>query len=123
MASGIFNTTKVAGEGIALAMVSGILATLAHSVLLQNGTSNGKEISAAAQHLATGDLSGAASLLPSIAAESLVRTYGVAFSELLYILIAITLLAAAIVFGLLGRATPPSESLAIGGPQQKSAIR
>lgn len=111
MATGIFNTTKVAGEGITLAMVNAILAAFAASALQQaiSGKFNGDEIGAAARHLATGDLARAAHLLPGISPETLAATYGTAFDALIYVLIAITLLAAAVVFGLLGNAKASEE--------------
>jgi hypothetical protein len=106
MATGIFNTTKVAGEGITLAMVNAILAAFTSSVLWQAhpGTQTTKVIGEAARHLATGDLAKTAELLPQASAGSLAAAYGSAFDMLIYVLIAITLVAAIVVFALLGNA-------------------
>ncbi|MDE1996780.1 MAG: MFS transporter [Rhizobiaceae bacterium] len=104
MATGIFNTTKVAGEGITLAMVNAILAAFASSALLRaiSGGPTVDEIGEAARHLATGDLATAARLLPGTSPDVLAATYGSAFDALIYVLISITLVAAIVVFGLLG---------------------
>ncbi|TCL71461.1 MFS transporter [Rhizobium sp. BK251] len=122
MATGIFNTTKVAGEGITLAMVNAILAAFASSTL-QHAMPDGRTtdgIGEAARHLATGDLSRAADLLPGIAPKILATAYGIAFDALIYVLITITLLAAAVVFGLLGNATAADEEQAetLGSPAE-----
>jgi hypothetical protein len=111
MATGIFNTTKVAGEGITLAMVNAILASFASSALWQalSGGHTADVIGEAARHLATGDLSKAAALLPEAGPDSLAAAYGSAFDALTYVLIAITLVAAAVVFSLLGNAKVIAE--------------
>ena len=67
MATGIFSTTRVAGEGIALAVVIAVLATFAQTGLADRLAGMGLRAPAgmaeAAQLLATGDLGGAASML------------------------------------------------------------
>lgn len=115
MATGIFNTTKVAGEGITLAMVNAILAAFASSALWQAipGTETPEITGEAARHLAAGDLTRAAALLPKAAPGSLMAAYGTAFDALIYVLIAITLVAAFVVFGLLGDAKAAND----GGPE------
>ncbi|WP_454848641.1 MFS transporter [Rhizobium binxianense] len=98
MATGIFSTTRVAGEGVALAIVSAVLSALAQSAL------GGRDAAAvAAQRLATGDLSGAASAMPGAAKAMLVQDYSDAFATLLWLLTAITILTAVIVLLFLGR--------------------
>jgi MFS family permease len=106
MATGIFNTTKVAGEGITLAMVNAILAAFASSALWQtaSGGQAAGTVGEAARYLANGDLARAADLLPQSAPADLAAAYGTAFDALIYVLIAITLIAAAVVFVLLGNA-------------------
>jgi hypothetical protein len=107
MATGIFNTTKVAGEGITLAIVNAILAAFASSALWQalSGLQAIEVIGDAARHLATGDLAKAAELLPEATAGGLAAAYGSAFDALISVLIAITLVAAIVVFALLGNAS------------------
>lgn len=96
MAAGIFSTTRVAGEGLALAIVTTILSGLT-SVRL--GPGGGP----AAQRLVTGDVSGAASLLPGSTQAALIGAYGDAFGVLLIGLMGVTLVTALIVFLSLGR--------------------
>lgn len=95
MASGIFSTTRVAGEGIALALVVALLAGL-----LQHGLASqappGESLLAARQ-LAGGDLAASAGSLPTLSREGLLHIYSQAFSQLLQVLMAITLLAALVV--------------------------
>lgn len=102
MATGIFSTTRVAGEGVALAVVSAILSAFIQSNL---GTSAGEHASAAAQRLVTGNLAAAASNVPAIGHDVLIQGYTNAFSALLWLLTAITLTTAIVVFSFLGRAS------------------
>ncbi|MET3970875.1 MFS transporter [Bradyrhizobium sp. S3.9.1] len=107
MATGIFSTTRVAGEGIALAVVSAILAGLMQASLrdlLPNATeAMSAGLSEAAQRLATGDLRHASEILPMASQSLLRKSYGAAFERLLHILAAITVLSALAIFGFLGR--------------------
>ncbi|KAA1178117.1 MFS transporter [Rhizobium tropici] len=102
MATGIFSTTRVAGEGVALAVVSAVLSALIQSKL---GTPAAEHASAAAQQLVTGNLAAAASNMPAIGHEALIQGYGHAFSTLLWLLTAITAITAIVVFSFLGRAS------------------
>jgi hypothetical protein len=115
MATGIFSTTRVAGEGVALAIVSALLSTFIQSDL---GASGGGHAAMAAQQLVTGDLAAAASSVPAIGHDALVQGYGHAFGTLLWLLTGITVLTAVVVFSFLGRspastvaedAEPPEE--------------
>src|SRR5262249_18388150 len=94
MATGIFSTTRVAGEGNALAAVSAVLATFAEAVIAERLVPAPAGAAEAAQRLATGDLRGAATMLPGAGATLLREAYGVAFGELSQMLAAITLLSA-----------------------------
>jgi MFS family permease len=96
MATGIFSTTRVAGEGVALAVVGAILSALTATRL-----GGGAAAGAAAQHLAAGDLAGATAILPD--AGLLHQAYGAAFASLLGILTVITLVTAVVVFLFLGK--------------------
>ncbi|MDL2407736.1 MFS transporter [Rhizobium calliandrae] len=100
MATGIFSTTRVAGEGVALAVVSAVLSALIQSRL---GAEAGEHASIAAQQLVTGDLLDAASNVPAIGHAKLIHAYNDAFSALLWLLTAITTTTAIVVFTFLGR--------------------
>ena len=97
MAAGIFSTTRVAGEGIALASVNALLAGLIrHRMEAIDGVS---QVAASAQYLAAGDLAGALALNPH--ASALLQAYDDAFRWLLHALVVITLAGAAVAAGLL----------------------
>ena len=110
MATGIFSTTRVAGEGVALAIVSAILSALIQSSL---GASAGERASVAAQQLVTGNLGAAATNVPAIGHDAIIQGYGHAFSGLLWLLTAITVITAVVVFSFLGRSSSvtPTEDL------------
>jgi hypothetical protein len=105
MATGIFGTTRVAGECIALASVGAILAALTHSAIASRLTGPESDAVAreAAARLTAGDFERASALLPDIARASLTHLYTDAFSTLLNGLTVITLVCAAIVLVMLGR--------------------
>jgi EmrB/QacA subfamily drug resistance transporter len=111
MATGIFSTTRVAGEGVALAIVAAILATLVQSRLQislpVDSLRAEPHLAEAAQRLAMGDMSQTLQLLPSSSRLLLMQSYGDAFRLLLYILAAITMASAATVFGFLSRPHVP----------------
>ncbi|AIY40918.1 Permeases of the major facilitator superfamily [Collimonas arenae] len=110
MAAGIFSTTRVAGEGVALAIVAAILAALVHTRLrgLTPNPAAAPQMAEAAQRLAMGDMPHALQLLPHASRALLMQSYGDAFHLLLYILAAITVLSAAVVFGFLGSHHAPA---------------
>ena len=110
MAAGIFGTTRVAGEGIALAITSAVLAALAQTGLGKAVAVGGQPATqAAAQRIAFGDLRGASGLLPEMRHEEFMGVYGDAFQSLLYILTAITVVSAIVVFALLSSAPASGE--------------
>ena len=112
MATGIFNTTKVASEGITLALAGALLAALTTSAL-QAGFAGQVEpgmISGAARRLAAGDLSGAASIAPNLGSAMLTRGYAVGFQHLTWILAAVTFGSAGIVVRFLGQAPERQKS-------------
>ncbi|HTH76481.1 MAG TPA: MFS transporter [Trinickia sp.] len=106
MAAGIFNTTRVAGEGIALAVVTTLLTGLIDANLRDAFLAAGDaaRIGQASNRLAMGDLAGAASVLTHAPQAELARLYGDAFHSLLHVLASITVLSALLVFGFLRRA-------------------
>lgn len=116
MATGIFSTTRVAGEGVALAVVGAILSTLVADrigALAVNGN-----IAIASQRLVGGDVVLAASAIPGVENTALVPLYSNAFSYLLLLLAAITLVTAFVVFLFL-----KTEAHDVEGSQHRSAGR
>ncbi|CAM3828308.1 MFS transporter [Rahnella bruchi] len=95
MATGIFSTTRVAGEGISLAIVGAILSALTHSALAANFTVG--DISQAAQRLATGNLAVAQQLIGQASTAQLQQLYAASLHPLLLCLMAITLVSALVV--------------------------
>ncbi|TCQ02185.1 MFS transporter [Rhizobium sp. PP-F2F-G36] len=99
MATGIFSTTRVAGEGVALAVVGAILSTLvAGGIGRMGGLAVHGDIVIAAQRLAAGDVVLAASTMPGAQRAVLVSIYSDAFGDLLLLLASITLFTALVVF-------------------------
>ena len=94
MAAGIFNTTRVAGEGLALAIVAALLASFVLTALLALPAIAPQQAALAAPLLAAGDLHGASVLLPQLPASQLMQAYGDAMHRLLQVLAAISLLSA-----------------------------
>lgn len=114
MAAGIFNTVRVAGEGIALAVVGAVLTSLLHTDLTGAvaGSVDAALIAETAHRVTTGDMAHALNTVPGLAKERLVQGYATAFQYLLHILTLITLASAAVVLGLL------SKGRAVAQPQK-----
>lgn len=108
MATGIFSTSRVAGEGLALALVSAVLSGLAADSL---GATAGDRAAAVAQRLVTGDLPEATALVPSMERAALLQGYSSGFSTLLWLLSGITILTAVVVFLFLGRSHETVEDI------------
>lgn len=98
MAVGIFNTTRVACEGVALAIVMAVLSGFTAAQLAAQGTASSLDATAAAQLLVTGNIGEAAAHLPGAGATVLVQAYEIAFDRLLIVLAAITIVTALVVF-------------------------
>ncbi|MDP9899547.1 MFS transporter [Variovorax ginsengisoli] len=111
MASGIFNTVRVAGEGIALALVGAGLTSLVALQLAHLPGHTAQAASQAAQRLTTGDLPQALALLPGLGREALLHAYGAAFATLLCVLAGVTVLTALAVFSFLRGETPAEKPL------------
>lgn len=118
MAAGIFNTTRVAGEGIALAVAVAILAAAAqgslHAALENVGGVEAARVAQAAQRVAASDLPNATAMLPELNRHLVIASYASAFQCLLHVLIAITVLSALASFVFLGRGTPATHAAAGG---------
>lgn len=109
MATGIFSTTRVAGEGISLATVGALLASFMHGGLAVHFS--GADVAQASQRLATGDLHQAQRLLPGASMSQLQQIYGASLHHLLLCLVAITLVSAGVVlFALAGKETAPGTA-------------
>lgn len=104
MATGMFNTTKVASEGLALAIVSAVMAALVAAGLQMRTLA--PSVGEAAQRLATGDPMTARRLLPGIGRTDILAVYGDAFRHLTWGLAAITILSAIAAFSLLSKVEP-----------------
>ncbi|AVF35783.1 MFS transporter [Rahnella sikkimica] len=112
MATGIFSTTRVAGEGISLAIVGAILAALTHSALAAQFASG--EIGQAAQRLATGNLTVAQQLIPQASTAQLQALYAASLHPLLLCLMGITLFSALVVLlALRGNHQETAETTAV----------
>lgn len=108
MASGIFSTSRVAGEGVALAVVSAMLVALVQWAL-PTGTGT-----LAAQYLGHGDLAQALSAAPQLPAESLRDAYAHAFALLSYCLAGITVVCAILTVMLLREEQPHGHPVIAG---------
>ncbi len=121
MASGIFNTSKVASEGLALAIVSTILSLFAaesvRGLAGNAGMTASDRLSEVGQRLATGDIANASAIVPDIAKPLLVQGYANAFESLTHVLAAITLLSAIAIFVFLGRDTKEDKPVSGGEAQ------
>jgi MFS family permease len=124
MASGIFSTTRVAGEGIALAIATAILAALAHTslerIVPDNQPGIATRVAEAAQRITAGDMGHAAAVLPEVSRHALSSSYAGAFTSLLHVLIVITLLAAFASFAFLSKT--PAEDDESGAKDKKETI-
>lgn len=104
MAAGLFNTVRVAGEGIALAMVSAFLTRMNDlnlSKSVQGLTS--AEIHQAAAWLGGGNLQQAITLLPGVSRAVVQNSYDSAYLCLFRVLAAITLCCALAILALSGQ--------------------
>lgn len=119
MAVGIFNTTRVACEGVALAIVMATLSGFTAAHLAAQGTASSTQAAAAAQLLVTGNLGEAAQHLPQAGAIVLVQAYEAAFDWLLIVLAAITVMTAIVVFlGLRRGSASEHETVALPAGQE-----
>ena len=99
MAAGIFNTARVAGEGLTLAMVSALLSALVASQLSTVAPDHvGPALTQLAQRLAAGDIPTGPATALAVPVTAMVLAYQAAFSSLLHVLTAVTLVSAFIVF-------------------------
>src|SRR5471032_295447 len=109
MATGIFSTTRVAGEGISLATVGALLAAFMYNGLATHFS--GADIAQASQRLATGDLHQAQRLIPGASVAQLQQIYATSLHHLLLCLMAITLASALVVLlALAGKETTPDTA-------------
>lgn len=103
MATGIFNTVRVSADGVAIAVVSALLATLIHGrAATALPGADRQDLLQAANRAALGQLTEAAHLLPG-AGGLLHQAYDAAFGQVLYALAVFALLLAGLVYALLRR--------------------
>ncbi|MES5046761.1 MFS transporter [Rhizobium nepotum] len=119
MATGIFSTVRVAGEGIALAIVSAALSTLISASLGRLAPLSTSLLNQTGQRLAVGDLAGAAAMSSHIGGNVLQDAYQTAFSTLCWWLAAVTTLCAIAILILL----PDEAEVAGEGGQQTEVPR
>jgi Major Facilitator Superfamily len=101
MATGIFSTTRVAGEGVALAVVAALQSALIAGRMDSAHLSG--DIAVASQRLVTGNLTLTTKALSGSANVVLLDIYGKAFGDLLLVLAGITVATAVVVFVFLRR--------------------
>lgn len=112
MAAGLFNTVRVAGEGIALAMVSAFLVEMNALNLRKNLSGYASErIDSAASWLGSGNTERAAALLPGLSHQLLRESYDSAYVWLFRLLAVITVLCAFMVWRMPGWSRPVYTSL------------
>jgi MFS family permease len=116
MAAGIFSTMRVAGEGIALAVVNAALAGLTQAQLASLLGGVGGLAGQAAARLAIGDLPHASALLPAVPQAALLAAYRDAFGTLLTGLAVLSFLCALAIWRCLGRPATASH------PRAKPAV-
>ena len=103
MATGIFNTVRVSADGVAIAVVSVLLATLIQQNLIQDmGLLAADDVMKGAGLAALGELRAAATLLPGLESQ-LAQSYALSFVHVLYALAGLAIVIAAVVFMLLRR--------------------
>lgn len=98
MATGIFNTTRVAGEGVALAVVSAVLSALVATQVGSDVPAASGRTGEVAQRFVAGDLASVGSILGNPAQTAAIHSYNSAFSSLLVLLAGVTLLTAILIF-------------------------
>src|SRR5471030_3253240 len=105
MAAGIFNTTRVASEGVALAITVAVLTALvAHHLSINVAVKlSAVDYSTIAQRLVMGDIQHASTDASQIPLTMLRAAYTAGFNTLLQLLAMFTLVTAAVVFLFLGR--------------------
>lgn len=100
MASGIFNTSRVASEGISLAIALALLSALAHWKLSEAGVP-ANALAESSQQLSSGNIRAAHGAVATVGHHGLLSIYGYAFKMTLYMLALVTFAASAVSFGLL----------------------
>jgi len=115
MAAGLFNTVRVAGEGIALAVVSAFLTEMNDLNLNETVKDFSPQgIHLAASWLGGGNIKQAIALLPGVPREVVQISYDSAYSLLFQVLAAVTFVCAIIVWNMLGRKAHDSATANTG---------
>ncbi|WP_075583428.1 MFS transporter [Caballeronia sordidicola] len=104
MAVGIFGALRVSIDSTAMAIVGSLLAFFARQTLTDiRPDQNADSLASGAAQLAAGTLAKAGSILSGFDHAHLLLAYDLAFKKLLWVAIILTLIAAVLVFALLGR--------------------
>ncbi|ALS58906.1 MFS transporter [Pandoraea norimbergensis] len=123
MAMGIFNTTRVASEGVALALVGAVLIALIGTHLPDLHGAVAPDVAReAVNRLVAGDMRGAVASVPAWGEAALRDAYEQAFATLLDRLAIVTLLCAAVVFACLG-GKPRTGASDLGEPSTDIGTR
>lgn len=111
MATGIFNTVRVSADGVAIAIVSALLATLIQNRMTLEATAIPQgTLLEASSRAALGELHMAASLVPGL--ESLLsQSYTTSFISILHLLAGLAVVTACVVFSLLRRQPPICQDI------------
>lgn len=103
MATGIFSTTRVAGEAIALAVVGAVLSALIVAQMGTSGLVSAGTWMEVAHRTAMGNVLAALAVLPAGSGPMLTAAYGAAFTQLAHALAVVSVVSAMVVWALLGR--------------------
>ena len=118
MATGIFGTVRVAGEGVTLAIVSAMLAALIAAKLPHVSGLSGTVAAQAGQRLAVGDAVGAAALSADLDNATLRHAYQAASTTLSHVLAGITTICAIAIFVLLARKNEAESAVRTSSPEK-----
>lgn len=105
MATGIFNAARVSADGLAIAIVGALLATLIQTGLINTYAgmeTNQSTMIDAANRIAMGDLANASVILPEVGRSVLIHIYDQGFQIQLYILAVASVVTALLILALLG---------------------
>jgi MFS family permease len=120
MAVGIFGALRVSIDSTAMAIVGSLLAFFARQTLTDiRPDQNADTLASGAAQLAAGTLAKAGSILSGFDHAHLLLAYDLAFKKLLWVAIILTLIAAVLVFALLGRVR--SDHGEVAGEKENAA--
>ncbi|WP_067975126.1 MFS transporter [Nocardiopsis trehalosi] len=117
MAAGMFNTMRLAGEAIAVALLGSLLAAVTQARLADTA---GADAQAATARLLQGDMDGAVAAVPAALRDGFATTAGAAYTDALHIglwvLCALSVVGAVAVGVLMGGRPPADDAAAPAAP-------